>query len=340
MSAILCVAALHLAFLCPDDTKYVHASMHLIIRTVQLFRKNLSRPFTKDNCESLMGAALLINYISWSDLSFLHDIRADKKGLDLEHDQLFLMSPGIVRLWFAAMPVFIDQGSVFVQLTRGDPRGRIERALIERGEDPARFVEPFMRMWDDDRLQTRNAGCTLDREMGGDGPTSYAWRFLRGLERDLLPCRRNTLKCDGGHDEQNGLLYLRDTVTKLTASLDYQPESSRSSFKYVIRRMSPLLCCAALLDATGDEPTVESCATDIEQLFYGFPILCCGPVAELVSQKDSRTLVFLFHFYRAARMLLGGDRCWWASKRSDVMAKVILQEMQSRGIDTNVIMIR
>lgn len=201
-----------------------------------------------------------------------------------------------------------------------------------------------MRMWDDHEPQTAvGVGCTPASGMGGDGPTSYAWRFLRGLERDLLPCRRGTSTWDGEHDEQNGLVYLRDTVTKLTTSLDHQTESSlpssRSSFKYIIRRMSPLLCCAALLEAAGDEPTVKSCTADIEQLFYGFPILCCGPFAELMTQKDSRTLIFLFHFYRAARMLLTGDRCWWASKRSCVMEKVILKELETRGIDMDMIVI-
>ncbi|KAJ4177901.1 hypothetical protein NW755_013590 [Fusarium falciforme] len=64
MSAILCVAAMHLTTLSPDSTKYSHASMQLMDKAVRLFRKNLSHPFTKDNCEALMGTALLINYMS------------------------------------------------------------------------------------------------------------------------------------------------------------------------------------------------------------------------------------------------------------------------------------
>ncbi|UKZ78806.1 hypothetical protein TrVFT333_006551 [Trichoderma virens FT-333] len=142
MSAILCIAAMHLTTL------------------FQLFRKNLSRPFTKDNCEALMGTALLINYISWFDLGFLDGERIASSGsrLDLAQDQLFLLSPGIVQVWFQAMPIFIDEGSVFTQMINQNPRFSIEEALVRRGEDPARFVEPFMQIWDDPRYQTW--GCT------------------------------------------------------------------------------------------------------------------------------------------------------------------------------------
>lgn len=115
-----------------------------------------------------MGAALLINYISWSDLGVLEGQKAEKM-LNLEQDQRFILSPGIVRVWYAAIPIFIDEGSVFVQLTRHGPRASIERALIERGENPTRFVEPLVRMWDDERLQMRVAA-----EMSVDGPASHA----------------------------------------------------------------------------------------------------------------------------------------------------------------------
>ena len=72
---------------------------------------------------------------------------------------------------------------------------------------------------------------------------------------------------------------------------------------------------------------------DIEQLFYGFPSLWSRPFAELMMKGDSRVLVFLFHFYRAARTLLAPERCWWASVRSAVMEELILEELKSRGLD-------
>ncbi|KAI8683369.1 putative C6 transcription factor [Fusarium keratoplasticum] len=202
MSAILCVAAMHLTTLCPDSTKYLHASMQLMDKAVRLFRKNLSHPFTRDNCEALMGTALLINYISWFDLGFLDGMKTAGSAarLDLAQDQLFFLSPGIFQLWFQAMPIFIDEGSVFTQLTRQHPRLNIEEALVRRGENPARFVEPFMRIWYDPRYQT--SGYTAIEAAAGS--VSYARRLLLGLETELS-CRKplpSTAAVSKGHDEK------------------------------------------------------------------------------------------------------------------------------------------
>lgn len=160
MSAILCVAAMHLSTLCPQNPKYSHAAIQLMGKTIQLFRKNLSRPLTKDNCEILMGAALLVNYISWFNIGFMDRTRTADSTADyyLAQDQLFLLSPGIIQLWFHAIPVFIDEGSVFAQIVYKDPRLKIEEMLRRKGEDPARFVAPFMRIWDNPRYQSE--GCT------------------------------------------------------------------------------------------------------------------------------------------------------------------------------------
>ena len=202
MSAILCVAAMHLTTLCPDSTKYLHASMQLMDKAVRLFRKNLSHPFTRDNCEALMGTALLINYISWFDLGFLDGMKTAGSAarLDLAQDQLFFLSPGILQLWFQAMPIFIDEGSVFTQLTRQHPRLNIEEALVRRGENPARFVEPFMRIWYDPRYQT--SGYTAIEAAAGS--VSYARRLLLGLETGLS-CHKplpSTAAVSKGHDEK------------------------------------------------------------------------------------------------------------------------------------------
>ena len=139
-------------------------------------------------------------------------------------------------------------------------------------------------------------------------------------------------------------MYLRDTVKKLTTSLGHQTESSlqssRSSFRYIIRRMSPLLCCAALLEATGDEPTVKSCRADIEQLFYGFPILCCGPFAELMTQKRFADADFPFPFLSGCAYASNWGQMLVGVQRSCVMEKAIVMELETREIDMDMIVIK
>jgi hypothetical protein len=318
-----------------------------MVKTVQLFRKNLSRPLTKDNCEALMGTALLINYISWFDLGFLRSERTAEfvAKLDFSQDQLFLLSPGIVQLWFQAMPIFIDEGSVFAEIIHEHPRLNIEETLSRRGEDPARFVEPFMKIWDDQSYQAW--GCTAD-ETAACAPTSYAWHLLSGLETELS-CRDfspyEAVLMLEVQDEKKKLVRLKNAVTKVTthytsvSQLDtlVTPSSqlTRSSFENIARRISPLSCCASLKSTsnTATYCNIMPREADIQQLFYGFPILCCGPFSGLIIKGDSRALFFLFHFYRAARILLPVKRCWWACTRSSIMESFISKELLSRGLD-------
>ncbi|PTB64984.1 putative C6 transcription factor [Trichoderma citrinoviride] len=335
MSAILSVAAMHLMSLCPQVEKYAHASIQLMAKAVQLFRRNLSRPFTKGNCEALMGTALLINYISWFDLGFL-----DGENLNLAQDQLFLLSPGIIQVWFQAIPIFVDEESIFTHIIHQNPRLSIDEALVERGEDPARFVEPFMRIWDDPRYATYGGAAT---EADVLGHTSFAWRLLLGLQAELscrssMPCTSNSTS--DGHDEKNKLGHIKDAVVRITTnyiSVDKpgSSHSARSAFQNILRRISPLLCCAVLKLASDGAagPGLMPEEADIEQLFYGFPILCCGPFSKFMINGDSRALIFLFHFYRAARILLSPKRCWWASMRSCVMEELLLKELKSRQLD-------
>lgn len=237
MSAILCVAAMHLSILCPQNPKYSHASMQLMGNTFQLFRQNLSRPLTKDNCEILMGAALLVNYMSWFDIGFMDGDRAADSAANsyLAQDQLFLLSPGIIQLWFQAIPIFIDERSEFAQIIYKDPREKIEKTLRKRGEDPARFVAPFMAIWDNPRYQY--GGCTTASAYGS---TSYAWYLLLGLDMEL-PCRGFSQNTEGSAlkklDETKKLLHFKNAITKITAHYTSanQFTISAASFSHLTR---------------------------------------------------------------------------------------------------------
>ncbi|KAF5606669.1 uncharacterized protein FSUBG_5855 [Fusarium subglutinans] len=210
MSAILCTSAMHLSYLCPHETRYKDASEHLMAKTVQLFRKNLSRPLNKQNCEALMGTALLVNYISWFDLDFLHG----QTKLDLSKDQLFFLTPGIIELWFRSMPIFIDQGSIFADVARHSPRFHIEQALVSWGHDPERFIDLFMAIWDDPRCQGENCPAKSDE------PTSCAWRLLLGMENQIPhPSPKSPPAEEGSCEEDThnqSLTHLKEVITDVT----------------------------------------------------------------------------------------------------------------------------
>ncbi|KAF4443169.1 hypothetical protein F53441_11478 [Fusarium austroafricanum] len=334
---------MHLTTLKPQDSKYTEASLSLMNKTIQLFRSNMSRPLTKENCEALMGTALLVNYISWFDLGFLDDDSTSK--LDLARDQLFFLTPGIVQLWFQSMPIFIEQGSIFTDLTRHSPRLKIEEALVKRGVDSEHFVKLFMDIWDDPRYQHKTSPGTKSTTE----PTSCAWRLLLGLQMELPHCspvaspEPSMCEIKNGQDK---LAHLKDIVTGITSrytspdhpvtSVVVSLQSDRSVFETAVRRISPLLYCAALKSTSNTIlPDITSLKGDIEQLIFGFPILCCGPLASLINEGDVRALVFLCHLYRAGRVLLPRERCWWAYRRCCVMERLILEVLEARDLGTD-----
>lgn len=306
MSAILCVPAKHLTVLCPQSTKYAHESAQLMAKTLRLFRQSLSRPLTKDGFEALMGTALLINYVSWVDVGFLEDVGSATESagrrLDLSQDPLFFLSPGILQVWFQAIPVFIDGGSVFAtHFINQNPRLNIEEALAKSGENPARFVEPFMRIWDDPHYQILDTCAVAESAAVGGHATPYAWHLLRGLQTEMSRCHSFSLAAtpvsEGKQDWSQKLEHFREAVVRITTECSWVDPSdtsatasssssqlARSSFEAIVRRMSPLLCCASLA-STSSNPANSLMSSssnlprraDIEQLFYGFPVLCCRP---------------------------------------------------------------
>ncbi|KAI9040862.1 uncharacterized protein KD926_007670 [Aspergillus affinis] len=346
MSAILCIAAMHLTTLKPESAKYARYSTQLMSRAINLFRKSLSHPLTEENCEALMGTALLINYISWFDLGFL-DTSPNAHPtvkLNISQDQLFFLSPCIVQLWFQAIPIFIDKGSIFTEMIFHHPRLYIEEALRQRGVDPEHFVEPFIEILGDIPDQPSNLGTPV---IANNGPTFGAWGFLSGLEKET-PSHKECPQPPSAsvseiHDERI-LMHVKDVVTRIC--IKYSSEDSRgttivpsnsprSLFTYIIRRLSPLLCCASLTTSTSNAGGYSGVArqSDIEQLLFGFPILCCGPFAKLIFEEDSRALVVILQFYQAVGRLLPSNRCWWAHGRSCLMEELIIKELNCRGVN-------
>lgn len=252
-----------------------------------------------------------------------------------------------------------EQVNVLLKIGRHRPRINIEEVVKRRGEDPARFVRPFMRIWDDPRYQTHaenpaGPGVTPPR-----APPASAWLFFLEAEVHMAWKRMrahmpelpepSSAPPEQMHPAIETAQFemaanrMRDTWTygEVTPELaqemcDYVSE--RSAFERTARRLSPILCCLSMRDwSTADEdgdPRVTPQKYDYYRLFFAFPILCIGPFLEMMMRGDSRALVLLYHFYRAARLMLRGPEAWWAKERSHVLEKRILQELQSRGIGT------
>jgi len=353
MSTVLCLAATHLTALRPQDVKYANASTRLLSKSLRLLRQNLSRPFTKDTCDSIVGTAILVNYISWCHLDFLDGQRHNDAALDLSRDQLILLSPGVLQVFFQALPIFMAEKSDFLAIVHQHPRLNIEEALRKRGVDPARFVQPFMAIYDDPQYQTR--GVTRPDKASGNEPSLHSWRFLLSLETELssndsTPSTRHTnaervakslrVAAENFGSKNDPVLDGKDqdVVANVTChartSILPPDDSLRTAYELVSRRLSTLLSCI-LLEPVSDSdvhPAAMPSRADVQRFFFAFPILCSGTFAQMAVDGDSRALVLLFHFYRAARRLLTDSHGWWAAERARVLEALLLRELKSRGL--------
>lgn len=70
---------------------------------------------------------------------------------------------------------------------------------------------------------------------------------------------------------------------------------------------------------------VTSLLPQLASYVVSFPVLCRGFFALKVHQSDPHALLLLYHFYRAVRMILPADECWWAQKRATT-SETILKE--------------
>jgi hypothetical protein len=88
--------------------------------------------------------------------------------------------------------------------------------------------------------------------------------------------------------------------------------------------------CLLLSYLPESEPPIpvdaDSCLMPkLARYIFSFPIMARGYFATLVQKRDVHALVLLYHFYRAARMLLPKDMYWWAHKRAFGM-ELLLRE--------------
>ena len=340
MSAILCCAAAHLSVLRPDNAKYSATSARLLSKTLRLFRQNLTRSFaTRDTCDAIAGTSILINYISWYNLGFLDGQNIPEHGkpsLDLSQDQLLLLSPGVMQVFFQAFPVFIAQQSAFLTIAGQHPLNNIETCLAKRGLDPGRYTKAFMDMYDDPDYEISSKQNQMANAAQGKAPP--LWNFLVQTEGRLA--RFQAMSAGPVSTEYIAQALpaaidgIPDAVGRLSTQLEPISERlNRLGFERVAGHISSLLCCAEL---SGELADGLPCATlpevsDLKRLIYVMPILFCGSFTIHALEGDSRALVVLFYFYRVTRILLAREDAWWAHERSRVMEVLMLKELEARN---------
>jgi hypothetical protein len=305
MHTILSLAATHLCTIQSHTHQYYCAELQLQASAASLFSERLSSPITAQNSEALIAASILMQYISWSNLKFLDN--EDQPGLS--DDPLFGLSSGVKCLYAKTLPTLWGRDSPFLTAVLYTPKVAIAEAIIQDGQDPRRFVDHFMAIWDDPRY--RSADLTRDHNTFQQRPNSF-----HGCPQ---PCR------------------VRPQIT--ASSPQRACDTQRTDFGRIAERLSLLFCLVAM-SVSAQPSTSESLARllpDIERCVFTFPVLYSSVFSRNALQHDVRAKVILYHFYRAARLLLTGPATWWACKRSHVLESLFLRELRSKQLEVCVL---
>ncbi|KAI0977271.1 hypothetical protein F4678DRAFT_7917 [Xylaria arbuscula] len=314
MCPILCLAATHLSILRPQSPRYSNIAVQLLGKSAALFSEKLSGPVTPKNSEALIAASILMHYISWGHFGFVqkeetfpYDKNNSPLTVHLKKDPLLQLSFGVQGILHQALHILYGSDSVFLATGLYSPVYAIEEAIRQLGGDPWRFVEHFMNV----SSGTHRQPLVHDNR---NGPT-------------LQP-----ISCLCSHANGNN----SDTAQMSPqTSLDRQ----QVGFEKIAKRLSLLFCLASMSSSTNDPESqiLESLQLDIERCLFSFPIHYSQAFRGLALEGDSRALILLCHFYRAARILLNSPRTWWARQRSRIIECLILKDLASRGLDKYVL---
>lgn len=379
MNAMLSLAATHLTMLCPNNERYNCAAMSFLTKSIQDFRTNLSAPITLENCDPLMGTAILIHYLSWCNLEFLEiqpgledDCSPEIAHLDLAKDQMFLLSPGVRQIFFVSWPFFQRKNSVFVEIALLKPCNSLEDSLEPQNINFQINAHGFTDIFDDPvysgnpraplpaappatpsssspppefcpsraeifQLLTMPTTLTPDTDVQSSVHPTWDLNLVRDEQQEMsiypslspspLPRPLTPQAAD-----------LAETLSPPSVHGDREAVL-RAAYDRMVARLSVVLCfmpdahfpsTANLLSPT---PVPMPQKADLEKYILSFPLLCFGPFLELILAGDSRALVVLYHFYRAARVLLPTWESWWCGRRASVMETLIRSELEARGLD-------
>jgi hypothetical protein len=348
---MLAVAARHLSILRPTDTRYAHTAMSLLSSACASYRCMLNLEITTENCDAMIGTSILIYCLSWCNLDFLEgqDLESpDRKPLDLSADQLFLLSPGVRHVFFTAWRVPNVQHTLFAQLATQKPCSALQDVLDSRGVDYEKVAHQFMSVFEDERFHGQGnrrfdtsspdmSSGYSSPEAGGRGakppvinpalfnsPQMTDILIMNALALQERPPQPSPQSETGGqdlHEDMGGyfrrIFCYRKVVTKLAVIIALFLGNNTLS------NSSP---------STYSTPIFLPSRSDINRFFLSFPLIWLGPFLDLVMESDTRGLVAIYHFYRAARDLLGGTtETWWASERAVVMERLLFRELARRG---------
>ncbi|KAK0722845.1 hypothetical protein B0T26DRAFT_237047 [Lasiosphaeria miniovina] len=364
VNAILSLAAAHLDYLAPDTPRYRRANCGLLDRALHGYRSALSAPITAENCDALLGTAILVNYLMWCDLDFMEGQaeRRQQQALDLSADQLYWLSTGVRQIFFMAWPLFQSERSVFFHVPILQPCMAIEDAVEARGLRRQGLARGFVQLYDNPRYHGgRNAFRADSRarprkqqqqDRTSHSPTPSASPPSSSSSSSATLHSDETWSSSFTRQESQSLKVLTlwqsykegEAFVGRAGAEDYG--LMRAAYKRLAERLAVAMAFASDGGVGGGcpaafpskplgrsrSPVLKS--KDIVRYVMTFPMICFGSFLPLITEGDSRGLVVLFHIYRVVRQLLPpADENWWCRRRTEAMEAALRCELRARGLE-------
>ncbi|KAI1761499.1 hypothetical protein GGR53DRAFT_24198 [Hypoxylon sp. FL1150] len=297
MYTILCVTARHLAFLRPEDITYPRTAASHLCRALPKFRHKLAENFSSTHIDAFMATSLLLQYEAWTSTDFSTDLDSTAAPFDPARDRVFAMGSCFKEVFLKSVPALCRQPSKFLPLLRCNPMdtlvpaARISNDTLAKYEDFFSYGRPVTLKLLEVPLSSPDSEDDL--------AASNLWQH-RDCQAENQP--------EPGEDE------FAPIVARLGLMLSFLPEAHPRDYS---GPQSPLFIHLA-------------------RYILSFPVMCHlaqqrrpGHFSAMVQQGDPHALSMLYHFYRAVRILLPSDNCWWAHRRATVF-EINLREWLKR----------
>ena len=139
MNAVLCVAAHHLAFLCPDTPTYVAAAASHLDQALAGFRIELSNELASKHLDVFIATSMLLQFEIWANV----DLNSTVASFDPSRDSIFEFSSSLKQVFLGSFPEASIQDSIFLPYHRSSPLNTLVEAAQISSDTLTHFQDFF-----------------------------------------------------------------------------------------------------------------------------------------------------------------------------------------------------
>lgn len=316
MHAVLLVSAKHLLYLSPKHSEYHQASLSHLSKLLPLYKKEVAKPLSVKNADSIMAASLLLMYFVWSNV----EVFEIEDPACFAKDQLFAMTVGFRETVFSAWSILTTGQSIFSECTAYQPKYGVRKAAEHCTRTPSHFQRYFC-----DNYYNQNSTIAF-KSVGRESPPVPQ---LPEIQNGEVKMSYNDLWYAITQPHDPLLVGFLDAAVRLAPISSIASELQTSSHHFNSRT-----------ENTGEEmvngrvPLGRSplAMADLARYVFSWPIVSSPGVLALLEQKDKSIIFLLYQFYEAIQAILP-KTYWWAHQRAEKMLSIFNESLAQSSMN-------